>query len=292
MPEKDEHSQQQGYSRVQPNTHRDCLHLQPQLEAYIGRLGAVGAIRGLPWEALAPEQRDLDGIRAVTALGACGCGVRVVSIRAWGHGTNAPTWSIPWTPLALDRHGPAGMSSPATHPHDLGPGTDSQRATLSSEDFFASRQIAGPHPSRPCRFCGEPVSGPGADIGSGPEHPECASEHGAPVPPAPPGDASPVVALPGPYQTEAQARAEAMPRAVVALHAVNRMGGEAVLHHLLAACSAAGVDLGDYDSKILRWLAEMWETETVQVIIGLIARSHAAGRAHAATADIPEDGVR
>ncbi|SBW17238.1 hypothetical protein FDG2_0125 [Candidatus Protofrankia californiensis] len=35
--------------------------------------------------------------------------------------------------------------------------------------------------TRRCRFCGEPVRGPGADIGNGPEHPECVPDFGGPA---------------------------------------------------------------------------------------------------------------
>ncbi len=48
------------------------------------------------------------------------------------------------------------------------------------------------------------------------------------------------------------------------------------LDHLLAACQNAGVELGDFDRRTLTWLAG-GEVSTVQVLIGLIARAHAAG---------------
>lgn len=41
---------------------------------------------------------------------------------------------------------------------------------------------------------------------------------------------------------------------------------------LLDTCKAAGIHLGAYDHRILRWLAG-WEPETVQVVIGLIERA-------------------
>ncbi len=45
---------------------------------------------------------------------------------------------------------------------------------------------------------------------------------------------------------------------------------------LTDACAAAGVELGAYDRRILRWLAG-WEPTTCAVVAGIIARA-AAGR--------------
>lgn len=81
----------------------------------------------------------------------------------------------------------------------------------------------------------------------------------------------------GPYETEAATRGEPLPSAVSGLH--NRdLVGETMLAHLTAACEAAGVELGAFDLRILRWLAG-WEPSTVQVIIGLISRAFASGHA-------------
>lgn len=86
----------------------------------------------------------------------------------------------------------------------------------------------------------------------------------------------------GPYETERQARAEKFPREAYARHRVGRDAptdaNAAALAHLVAACEAAGVELGAYDLRILRWLAG-WEPETVQVVMGLVGRAHAAGLA-------------
>jgi hypothetical protein len=46
--------------------------------------------------------------------------------------------------------------------------------------------------------------------------------------------------------------------------------------HLTAACQDVGVELGAFDVRILHWLAG-YEAATVQVVIGLISRAHAAG---------------
>jgi hypothetical protein len=45
---------------------------------------------------------------------------------------------------------------------------------------------------------------------------------------------------------------------------------------LLGTLAAAGVSLGAYDRRIVGWLAD-WEPEVIQVIIGLIERTRAAG---------------
>ena len=84
-----------------------CPHDEAQVEAYIGNPGAENpADHGLPWEVLAPEQRDLDGLRSYVALGACGCGSRVVSVRTWEPGSGSPTdgraWTSRWTRLVRD----------------------------------------------------------------------------------------------------------------------------------------------------------------------------------------------
>lgn len=86
----------------------DCPHDAASVEAYIGNPGTDDvASRGLPWEVLAPEQRDLDGLRAYVALGVCdNCNSRVVSVRTWDpenwtieHG---PAWTSRWTRLVRD----------------------------------------------------------------------------------------------------------------------------------------------------------------------------------------------
>lgn len=82
----------------------------------------------------------------------------------------------------------------------------------------------------------------------------------------------------GPYETEEQAHAEWLPQAVrdLAAGAQGHLAREWCTDALLGACQQAGVTLGAYDERIIRWLA-MWEPETVQVIIGLVDRAHEAG---------------
>jgi hypothetical protein len=88
----------------------------------------------------------------------------------------------------------------------------------------------------------------------------------------------------GPYETERDTRQEPMPQQVRALRADHhhdrsmwQVVRDTVERHLLDACASAGVDLGDYDRRIITWLAE-GEIATAQVVIGLITRARAAGR--------------
>lgn len=78
---------------------KTCPHDGAHVEATL----ATDEQRGLPWQVLAPEQRDLDGMVAQTTLGVCGqCGSRVVSVRSWEDGTDGPAWTSAWTRLILD----------------------------------------------------------------------------------------------------------------------------------------------------------------------------------------------
>ncbi len=83
----------------------------------------------------------------------------------------------------------------------------------------------------------------------------------------------------GPFETARQARETPAVRAAYdAMHASHRRGvmGERNHQMLNDACTAAGVELGAYDHRILLWLAN-WEPETIAVIAGIISRA-AAGR--------------
>lgn len=83
----------------------------------------------------------------------------------------------------------------------------------------------------------------------------------------------------GPYDTEAQTRAEPLPmaRAAAGPGLPPGTGRIVALDHLLGACREAGVEVGEYDRQILTWLAG-WEPTTVQVVIGLITRAAAANQ--------------
>jgi hypothetical protein len=77
----------------------------------------------------------------------------------------------------------------------------------------------------------------------------------------------------GPYETGIEAT-----RATFG--AFDVPGGFVEYNHgaLLDACKAAGIHVGAYDHKILRWLSG-WEPETVAVFVGLITRANADGEA-------------
>jgi hypothetical protein len=83
----------------------------------------------------------------------------------------------------------------------------------------------------------------------------------------------------GPYNTESATYTSPLYRAWRDMP-VQRDGGQAArdlqFDHLTQACKAAGVELGEYDTRILRWLAA-YETASVQVVIGVIGRAYAAG---------------
>lgn len=83
-----------------------------------------------------------------------------------------------------------------------------------------------------------------------------------------------VGAAPGPYETETQAHADC--RDVYDQAHTQPQGAmwRSNEERLLAACKAAGVELGAYDARILSWLA-VWEPTTVQVLIGVIDRARA-----------------
>jgi hypothetical protein len=82
-----------------------------------------------------------------------------------------------------------------------------------------------------------------------------------------------------PLETEDQARELPAVRAVYAAFRAGPGVGHMAPHNermLVAACYAAGVELGAYDRRILAWLAG-WEPQTCAVVAGLITRA-AAGR--------------
>ncbi|GGK89456.1 hypothetical protein [Mangrovihabitans endophyticus] len=88
----------------------------------------------------------------------------------------------------------------------------------------------------------------------------------------------------GPYRCERDAAAAAMPRAVRALHDAGRVRAgdperlvrDTIAGHLLHACEDTGMELGDYDRRVLVWLSR-GEPATAQVLIGLISRAYQAG---------------
>jgi len=84
--------------------------------------------------------------------------------------------------------------------------------------------------------------------------------------------ASPAAARCGPYQSEREAAG-----AVRAIHAAAPGIPLAAGNHqmLTQACAAARVQLGDWDRRILAWLAG-WEPSTCAVVAGLIWRAAGA----------------
>ena len=78
----------------------------------------------------------------------------------------------------------------------------------------------------------------------------------------------------GPYQTEREAHAASW------YARQGQFGAIDAANHamLIDACAAAGVRTGDYDDRIIEWLAR-WEPATCAVIAGLIARAHQGGKA-------------
>jgi hypothetical protein len=105
----------------------------------------------------------------------------------------------------------------------------------------------------------------------------------------------------GPYDTEAQARAD-----ITALHAAWRAAlysagitGEqqradahrVTTDHLTGALTGAGVALGAYDRRIAGWLAG-WELEVVQVVVGWTERARAAQHAQSRQLAAARDALR
>ena len=85
----------------------------------------------------------------------------------------------------------------------------------------------------------------------------------------------------GPFETEQQARETPEVQAVYAAFSADPGVGKMAAHThrmLMAACTAASVQLGAYDRRVLAWLSG-FEPETAAVVAGLILRAHAAGRA-------------
>lgn len=90
----------------------------------------------------------------------------------------------------------------------------------------------------------------------------------------------------GPYATRAQALTDAEPlRAAISAadpggamtDGIRAARAAATVTHIDNTLHACGVDLEPYDAEIEAWLA-LWEPETIQVVLGWVARSHAAGR--------------
>lgn len=85
----------------------------------------------------------------------------------------------------------------------------------------------------------------------------------------------------GPFGSESEAlatRAAAVLRAASAANPGVGAGDPARLKLLTGACEAAGVVLGDYDLRLLRWLSK-YENTTCVRLAGMIHRAYEAGKA-------------
>ena len=86
----------------------------------------------------------------------------------------------------------------------------------------------------------------------------------------------------GPYETEDDALGGPLRQEIRAIHQsgefrqneISQAVRAAQLRHLEDACRDAGVELGAFDRRIVEWLAG-YESSTVQVVVGLIARAAA-----------------
>jgi hypothetical protein len=81
--------------------------------------------------------------------------------------------------------------------------------------------------------------------------------------------------MPGPYDTEAQALAD-LATAVTSDPPAAGAQHEPLRAYLTAALVESGVELGEFDARIVDWLTG-WEPATVQVIAGWTMRSNASG---------------
>lgn len=89
----------------------------------------------------------------------------------------------------------------------------------------------------------------------------------------------------GPYEAREDTRPVTRP-AYEAARESRRRGvlGERAHRMLCESITAAGVELGAYDHRIVQWLAGM-EVESCAVFAGIITRAHQAGQRSAAAAE-------
>ena len=93
----------------------------------------------------------------------------------------------------------------------------------------------------------------------------------------------------GPFNSEREAldtRAAAVLKAAYDEHPGVGAGNQERADLLTAACEAAGVVLGDYDLRLLRWLAN-WENGQCVSLAGIIRRAYEAGKAAALRGGTP-----
>lgn len=88
----------------------------------------------------------------------------------------------------------------------------------------------------------------------------------------------------GPYATRGQALADAAPlRAAVSAadpggavtDEIRANWRQTVITYIDNRLHACGVNLEAYDAEVINWLS-LWESDTIQVVLGWVERSHAA----------------
>lgn len=79
----------------------------------------------------------------------------------------------------------------------------------------------------------------------------------------------------GPYETAQQAADTISEAYGLSYGLPTGTMGQVSRDRIIAACDAAGVELGAYDRRIVNWLAG-WEPETCAAIAGLILRASKA----------------
>lgn len=80
--------------------------------------------------------------------------------------------------------------------------------------------------------------------------------------------------MPGPYDTEQQALTDVAAAVDFGLPA-RGFTDNPLRTYLTAALVEAGVEMGEFDARIVDWLAG-WEPATVQVIVGWVTRARAS----------------
>jgi hypothetical protein len=98
---------------------------------------------------------------------------------------------------------------------------------------------------------------------------------GACLPAEPDSPAGPAVSFPGPFEAEADARALPAVQAIYRQYAGSPGAGrwDAALARLITdAASAAGVELGAFDRRVIAFLAG-WQPEVCAAVAAMIARA-------------------
>lgn len=167
------------------------------------------------------------------------------------------------------RHAQGGQ--PADHPWTRTPERNVWRACKSGLVLTVGRRIGGGWVAE--------VEGPGVSERSDPFGTRLQAQRWADDRAADTRRPGAIAGTLGPFETEREARELPAVRAVYAAFDRDPGAGRMAphIHRMLSeACTAAGVQLGAYDRRILAWLAG-WEPQTCAVIAGLISRANLAG---------------